>query len=221
MLALVTSSLLCRMLGVGLDAAAAEQSPAGHAAAPTRPTGSLPPNFDPCPYPGAPWGWAGKVRPGKASAARRLLGSELRAQVQVPKLGTVDLTFDNKHLDPARRAAVFSDRRRVLAQSASRELHSCHWMLGDKPAAKRLADSADAAVRARHLYIRSAKVRVIEEYVSDNPYDPDTVIVTIRVANGHFDPPTHGGPPIERDDAYTVVENRSTADPSSVTHGGL
>jgi hypothetical protein len=227
LLALAGSVLLAgSSIGAGLGATATAQvgknpPPLPLPAPPPGRKDSVPPNFDPCPFPGAPWGWAGKVRPGRAFAARRLLGSELLAEVHDPHLGTLDLTFGTR-AGPKGRSTVFSGWKRVLAQSARPELHSCGWMLDDKPAAKRLADSADAAVRARRLYIPPAKVHLVEEFVSDDFYDPGTVIVTIRVDTGRSQDRFHdGGPPEEIEEAFTAIVDRATAKASSVTRGGL
>jgi hypothetical protein len=149
----------------------------------------MPPGLDTCPYHGTPWGWAAKVRPGQSQAARKALGSALRAEIHDPKLGTVDLVLGEFRAEPGNKwkpvhqpqTRFFTGWRTVLPQSQQRALHSCDFMLTDRPAAQHLAQVADAAVRAHHLYTPSATVHVYEEEVSDNPWAPGTVIVTVHV----------------------------------------
>lgn len=205
-------------------ASSAAAAPGGVTVAPpgTVRTGTVPPGTGFCTYHGIPWGLAAKVRPGKAEAARKALGSDLRAEIHDPGLGTVDLVFNNPKPVSELRSALFTGSRPVRAQSEQRDLHSCNFMLSDRPAAQHLAQVADAAVRAHHLYTPSAKAHVYEQEVSDNPWAPGTVIVTLHVDSGRSVDRFHdGGPPEEIDEAFTVVEEQSTATPTSVTRGGL
>jgi hypothetical protein len=169
-------------------------------------------------------GYVGLVRPGQAQAAQNALGSALLAQVTDSASGTVVIARSANGIPAAVQSTYFSQWKPVLSQSQQASLQSCEMLLSDRPAAQPIVNAAIAAV-AQQGYVSSAATltsELQEVLISDNPAAADSVIVTLLVPGAVVpNPPGASGPVVHSLDAYTVIVQQSTGQPTGVARGGL
>ena len=169
-------------------------------------------------------GYAGLVLPGQALAVQNALGSAILAQVTDSASGTIVIARSANGVPAAAQLAYFSQWRPVRSQSQQASLQTCDMLLSDRPAAQPIINAAIAAV-ARHGYVPSAatlRSELQEVLISDNPVAVDSVIVTLLVQGAVVpNPPGASGPVVHSLDAYTVIVQQSTGQPTGVARGGL
>jgi hypothetical protein len=153
--------------------------------------------------------------------AREALGPALRAQVADSASGQVDLARATGRMNAATLSAEFSKWHPVLSQSTQASLHSCDMMLSDRPAAQPLITAAVGAV-AQRGYVRSAtalRSELQEVLIGDNPLRAGSVIVTLLIPGPARQ--LANGPVVHTLNAYTVIEDQSTRQPTGVAPGGF
>jgi hypothetical protein len=170
-------------------------------------------------------GYIGVVRPGEAQAAQNALGSALLAQVRDSASGAVDVARSANGITPTAVSAYFSQWKPILSESQQESLKSCDMMLSDRPAAQPIITAAIAAV-AQHGYVASAAAlqsELQEVLISDNPLAAGSVVVTLLVPGPVVpNPPgSSGGPVATSLDAFTVIMQQSTDEPTGVARGGF
>jgi hypothetical protein len=169
-------------------------------------------------------GYVGLVHPGQAQAVQNALGSALLAQVTDSASGTVVIARSANGIPAAAQSTYFSQWKPVLSQSQQASLQSWDMLLSDRPTAQPIIDAAIAAV-AQEGYVSSAgtlQSELEEVLISDNPVVPDSVIVTLLVPGAVVpNPPGASGPVVHSLDAYTVIMQQSTGQPTGVARGGL
>jgi hypothetical protein len=169
-------------------------------------------------------GYVGLVRPGQAQAAENALGSTLLAQLTDSASGTIIIARSVNGIPSAAQSTYFSQWAPVLSQSQQASLQSCDMLLSDRPAAQPIITAAIAAV-AQRGYVSSAATlqsELQEVLISDNPVAADSVIVTLLVPGAVVpNPPGASGPVVYSLDAYTVIVQQSTGQPTGVARGGL
>jgi hypothetical protein len=169
-------------------------------------------------------GYVALVRPGQVPAARSALGSARLAEVTDSASGTVVIARSTNGMHAADWSTYFSQWEPVLSQSRQASLQSCDMLLSDRPAAQPIVNAAIAAV-ARQGYVSSAAALRSELQVvliSDNPVAADSVIITLLVPGAVVpNPPGARGPVVHSLDAYTVIVQQSTGQPTGVARGGL
>ena len=94
-----------------------------------------------------------------------------------------------------------------------------------RPACRPADHQRAIAAVARHGYVPSAATlqsELQEVLISDNPVAVDSVIVTLLVQGAVVpNPPGASGPVVHSLDAYTVIVQQSTGQPTGVARGGL
>lgn len=168
-------------------------------------------------------GYVGVVRPGEAQAAQNALGSALLAQLTDSVSGTIDVTRSANGMSATTQSTYFSQWKPVLSQSEQASLQSCEMLLSDRPAAQPIIDAAVSAV-AQHGYVASALRSELQEvFVADNPLTAGSVIVALLVPGPVVpNPPgASGGPVVHGLDAFTVIMQQSTDEPTGVAQGGF
>ena len=169
-------------------------------------------------------GYVGLVHPGQAQAVQNALGSALLAQVTDSASGTVVIARSENGIPAADQSTYFSQWKPVLSQSQQASLQSWDMLLSDRPTAQPIINAAVAAV-AQEGYVSSAAtlqsaLQVV--LISDNPVAADSVIVTLLVPGAVVpNPPGASGPIVHSLDAYTVIVQQSTGQPTGVARGGL
>jgi len=166
----------------------------------------------------------GLVRPGQTQAAQNALGSALVAQVTDSASGTIVIARSDGGISAAVQSTYFSQWKPVLSQSQQASLLTCDMLLSDRPAAQPIINAAIGAV-AQQGYVSSAatlRSELQQVLVSDNPAAADSVIVTLLVTGAVVpNPPGASGPVVHSLDAYTVIVQQSTGQPTGVARGGL
>jgi hypothetical protein len=182
-------------------------------------------------------GYVGVPRTGDVTAARHAVGPALLAQVNGPASagGTLTLveppaTFWYPNAAPvthamnaAQRNVLFSRWLPVRAMPREKDLRSCLYLMGNRPAAQPLIRTAVAAI-ARHGYVTSAsrlRSELQEVLISDNPAAQGSLIVTLMITGRAYKPAAKGAPTLHRTQSYTAIMSTSGGHVTAVAAGGF
>jgi hypothetical protein len=183
--------------------------------------GAIDPGALSCSGNGPVIGGVGVIKPGRANAAKKLLGKAFRAQVTDSVSGQI--MFFAPAGTSSNLKSVFSKVSLVSAQASAANLHSCDMMLANLPAARPVITVAENAVVKANLAasLEALKNGLQEVLLSDTALRSGALIVTLQVIGAKRAPIYTGAPPTYSLASLTVVMNYPSLAVTAVTRGGL
>ena len=109
----------------------------------------------------------------------------------------------------------------VMAQSTDPALHSCDYLLSDRPDAQPLIHSAIQAAAHNGLVPSAADLRgeLQMAMISDNPLRSGSLIVTLLIPGSRQPPPAAGAPPVRTLQAIIAVMDRAGRSVTGISKG--